>query len=94
MTSTFFTAGNTRANEEKTFSLELFGASDRIRIVGVAAINDNIALFKVRNQLSDEIIDGRPGLHKKNDLAGTLKFGGEFLDRVGTLDLRALSEEI
>jgi hypothetical protein len=94
MASTLFTARNTRANKEKTLGLELFGASDRIRIVGVTTINDDIALLKVRHQLSDEIIDGRAGLDKKNDFAGTLKFGGELLDRVGTLDVCALSREI
>lgn len=94
MASTLFTTRNTRANKEKTFGLELLGASDRIRVVGVATINDDVTLLEMGHQLGDEIIDGRPSLDEKNDLAGALEFGSKLLDRVGTLDICALSREI
>ena len=89
ITSALLTAGNTGTNEEEALGLELLGATDRVRVVRVTAVNDDVTLLEVRQELLNEGIDGRTSLDEKDDLARTLQLGAELLDRVSTLDVRA-----
>lgn len=89
ITGTFLTTRDTGANEEKTLRLELLGAADRIGIVGVTTIDDDISRLEMGNELLDELVNGRTGFDEEDDLAGTLELGYELLDRPGALDLGA-----
>ena len=42
----------------------------RVRVVLVAAINDDVARFEQRGELPDQLVDGDPRLHKHHDFAG------------------------
>ena len=86
---TLLTTRDTRANEEKTLRLKLLAATNTVRVVRVTAVNDDVTRFEVGDKLLDEGIDGSTSLDEKDDLAGTLELGGELLDRVSTLDVRA-----
>ena len=93
MASALLTTGHTRADEEKTLGLELLGAADGIRVVGVTAINDNVSRLEVRDELLDELVDGRTGLHEEDDLARTLELSAELLNGPGADDLGAFSKK-
>ena len=53
----------------------------------VATVNDDITLFEVRSQLTDEVIDGVPCFNEEDDLARTLELEDKFFDGVGPLDI-------
>ena len=53
----------------------------------VATVNDDITLFEVRSQLTDEVIYGVPCFNEEDDLARTLELGNKFFDGVGPLDI-------
>ena len=80
---------NTRSDEEKTVGLQLFGATDGIRVVRIATIDNNISFLEVRNELIDEVIDCLAGLDEENDLAGPLELRDELLNGVCSLDVGA-----
>lgn len=86
---TLFTTRDTRADEKQALLLQLLSAADRVGIMGVAAIDDDVTSLQVRGQLGDEIIDGRTSLHKEDDLAGPLELGNKLLDGMGALNLGA-----
>ena len=92
MTSALLTTGHTRADEEKTLGLELLGAADGIRVVRVTAIDDNVSRLEVRDELLDELVDGRTGLHEEDDLARALELLAELLNRPGTDNVGACME--
>jgi len=56
------TARDARADEEETLGLELVRPADRVGVVRVAAVDDDVALLEVRGQLVDEGVDGLAGL--------------------------------
>jgi hypothetical protein len=73
MASTLLTSGDAGTDEEEALGLESLSSADGIRVVGVAAVDDNIALLKVGNELVDEVVDGRAGFDEENDFAGSLQ---------------------
>ena len=89
VTGTLLTTGHTGTDEQEALRLKLLGATDRIGVVRVTTVNDDVTRFEVRDELLNESIDGGTGLDEEDDLAGTLELGAELLDRVGTLDLGA-----
>jgi len=48
ITSTLFTARDARPNEKETFSLKFLGSTNRIGIVRISAIYNDIAFVEVR----------------------------------------------
>ena len=54
--------------------------------MGVATIDDDIALFEVWFQLLDEIINSRPCFDKEDNLAGPLEFSDQLLDSMRALN--------
>ncbi len=60
----------------------------------VAAVNNDIALFQVRDELVDNLVNGLPRFHKDHDLAGTLEVGGQFFDAVAADDVFVLATAI
>ena len=87
VTGTLLTAGNTRADKEKALGLELLRAADRVGVVRVTTVNDDVALLEVRYELLDESVDSRTGLDEEDDLARALELRNELLNGPGTLDL-------
>lgn len=59
--------------------------------MGVTTVNDNVALFKVRLELRNKVVDGVAGLDKKDNATGSLEVCNELFDRVGTNNGFALS---
>ena len=86
---TLLTAGNTRTDEEKALGLELLRAADRVGVVGVTTVNDDIALLKERHELVNESIDGGTSLDEEDNLARALELRDKLLDRVRALDVGA-----
>jgi hypothetical protein len=84
ITGTFFTTGHTSADESNALLGKVSGTAVGVGVVGVSTINDDIALFAERQQLLDEVVDGRASHDQKHHTAGLLELGDEFLDRVGT----------
>lgn len=87
--STLFATRNTRTNEQETFGLKLLGTADRIRVVRVSSIDDDIALLEVRDELLNEAVNSVTGLDEENDLARALELGHKVLDRVSANDVGA-----
>jgi hypothetical protein len=88
-----FTSGYARADKEEALGLELLRATDGIGVVGVSAVDDNVALFEpALNEQADEIIYGRASFDEQNDFAGLLELGDELRDGVGALDLGSFGD--
>jgi hypothetical protein len=87
--STLLSTGNTRTDEQQTLLLQLGGPSDRVRVVRVSTIDDDVTLLEVGLELLDEGVDGGTGLDEEDDLSGSLQVGTELLDGVGTNDVLA-----
>ena len=65
-------ARDARSDKEQALGLELLGAADRVGVVRVAAVNDDVALFEVGLELADKVVDGLAGLDEEDDAAGPL----------------------
>ena len=90
ITSTFLTTRNTRTNEEETLRFELLCSANRIGVVRVATIDDDVTLLEIWFELFDEVIDSRTGFDQKDDLSWFFEFGAQFLDGMSSLDICAL----
>ena len=86
----FFAAGNAGADVEQALGLDVFRAADRVFEEGVAAVNDDVAGFEVRDDLVNEFVHGLAGLDHEHDAAGLLEQGDHLLDGVGADDIGAL----
>lgn len=89
MTSALLSSRYSRTNEQEALIFELFGPSDRVGVVGVTTINDDVTLFEKGNELLDEGVDGSTSLDKEDDFSWPLELGNEFLDGVSTLNIGA-----
>lgn len=83
---TLFASGNTSTDKADTFLGKVFGSTVAVWVVGVSAVNDDVALVAVREQLLDEVVDGRTSHDQKHHTAGFLELGDELLDRLGSDD--------
>lgn len=54
----------------------------------ISTVNDNITLFEVGFELSNEVVYGLTGLYEEDDLPGTLELLAQLLDGEGADDLR------
>jgi len=89
VTGAFLSSRYARTNKQEALLLEFFGPSDRVGVVGVTAINDDITLFEMGNELLNEGVNGSTSLDKEDDFARPLELGNEFLDGMSTLDVGA-----
>jgi hypothetical protein len=62
-------------------------SSDRVGVVRVSTINDDVTLLEVRLELTDEVVNGLTGLDEEDDSPGLGELGAELLDGVGTNDV-------
>ena len=86
----FLAAGNAGADVIQALALHIGGAADGIREMGIAAVDDDIALFQVRDDLLDKIVHRLAGLHHQHHLARLFQIGHEFFDGIGADDVLAL----
>jgi len=84
---TLLSSGNTGTDEQEALPLKLLGPSDRVGVVGVTAVNDNVTLLEMGDELLNKGVNGRTGLDKENYFAWPFQFGSELLDGVGALDI-------
>lgn len=87
VSGTFLTTGDTGTDKQETLGLEFLGPSDRVGVVRVSTVNDDVTLFKERFELSDKAVDGGTGLDQQDDLSGSLELLAELFDGVGTNDV-------
>lgn len=87
VTSTLLSSRDARANEQEALLLELLGPSDGVGVVGITAIDDDIALLEMGNKLLNKGINSIASLDKEDNFAWPLELGGELLDGVSALDL-------
>ncbi|MNV41938.1 hypothetical protein D3C71_1335920 [compost metagenome] len=78
--SAFFAAGYAGADEAEAFLFKLFVASNSIREVGVAAVDDDIPLIQVRNKLLNRRVGCFARLNHDQDFAGSFKRIHELLN--------------
>jgi hypothetical protein len=64
--SSFFSTRNTRTDEEKSFALDVLGSPFGVDVVGVPAIDKDVAWFKMRKELFDKIIDSGTTITEAN----------------------------
>jgi hypothetical protein len=89
MTGTLLSSRNTGTNEQEALRLELLGPSDGIGIVGVTAINDDITLLQMGDELLDEGVNSITSFDEEDDFSWSLQLGSELLDGVSALDFGA-----
>jgi hypothetical protein len=87
VSGTLLTTRDTGTDKEETLGLELVGSSDRVGVVRVTTVNDDVALLEVGLELTDEVVDGLTGLDEEDDSPGLGELAAELLDRVGTNDV-------
>lgn len=93
MPGTLLTSGNTGTDEQQSLLLQLGGPPDRVGVVRVSSVDDNVTLLEVGLELLDEGVDGGTGLDEQDDLSGSLQVGAELLNGVGTDDVLAWKVE-
>ena len=82
MPRAFLASRNARADEQNALIGERLGASVGVRIVGVAAIDNDVALFEMRRQVGDHLVDGVAGLDHQHHAARLLQDLRQLLDGV------------
>ncbi len=85
-----FAAGDAGADEEDALGGQVLGAAVGVGEERVAAVDDDVAGFEMRQQVVDHLVDGVAGLDHQHDAARALEQAGQLLDGVRADDLRAL----
>lgn len=80
---TLLTARDTGTDKEQTLGLELLGTADRVGVVRVTTVDNDITLLEERLELADKVVNGLAGLDEENDTTGSFELFAELLDRVG-----------
>ena len=80
VTRAFFATRHAHAEELDAFRRQVAGAHIRVFEVGVASINDEIALVQVRQQILDDRIHRSAGGHQHHDRARFAKQCNEIRD--------------
>ena len=89
--SALLAAGDAGADIIQALAFYILAAADGIREMRIAAVDDDVALFQMGNQLLDEGIHRRAGLHHEHDLPGLFQIFHQFLDGIGADDVLALA---
>jgi hypothetical protein len=59
-------AGDAAADIEQPLRLDISRPANRVLVVGVAAVDDNVARFQQQDQLFDEVVHRLPGFHQQH----------------------------
>ena len=87
MARTFFSARNTCADKTNAFFRQLNATAVGVRIIGIAAVNQDIALVQIRHNLFDKFVHGAACTNHHHDFSRFLKFIYQLLQTVGTDNL-------
>ena len=90
MARAFFTAGNAGSDVEQPFAFDIFRPAIGVFEERVAAVDDDVPGFEVREELFDEFIDRLAGLDEEHHAAGALEVRDHFRDGAGADDPGAL----
>ena len=80
VTRAFFATRHAHAEKLDAFRRQVAGAHVRVFEIGVAGINDEIALVQVRQQILDDRIHRSAGGHQHHDRARSAEQGDELMD--------------
>lgn len=86
ITSTLLTTRDTSANKANALLLEVSGTTVGVRVVRVTTIDYDVARVAVREELLDEVVDGRTSHDKQHHTTGLLQLGSKLLNGVSTND--------
>ena len=86
----FFSARYANAGVKKALGLQLQRPPARIIIIGIAAVNDDVARFEMGQELFDDNVHGAARLHHKHDPARPLEGSGQILETIGANDIPVL----
>ena len=85
-------AGDAGADEVQPVLLELLLAPDRVAVVGVAAVDDDVAVLEQRHQVVDHGVGGGAGLDHDQDDAGLLDGCHELLEALGAHEVTLVAD--
>ena len=86
VTRAFFTAGNAGSYKTDAFLAQIPGAPFGIGIIGIAAIDNDVAGIQKRQQLIDKVINRFAGAHHQQDFARMIEHRHQFFQAVGSLN--------
>jgi hypothetical protein len=84
ITSAFLAARDSSTYKKEAFGFKILGSADRVWVVRIATVNNDIALFQVRFEQFNKVVDGGSSFDEEKYFAGFFEFGTELLD-FGTL---------
>ncbi len=90
MTRAFFAAAHAGADVKQSFALDIFHAAVGVLEKRIAAVNDDVARFEMRQELFDEFVHGFAGLDEHHHAARLLELGNHFFDGMRADDFCAL----
>ncbi len=90
VTGAFLAAGYAGTDEQDALGLEFLAAAGAVSEQAVAAIDDDVTLLQVGDNLGDELVHRRAGLHQHHHAAGPLELGAHLGNGMGTHHLGAL----
>jgi len=88
--SALLASGDPCAQEVDPLFRERFCPPDRVLVIGVAAVDDDVARLQERQELVDDSVHRRSRLHHHHDLAGPRERLHEVAEAVGGNDLFSL----
>ena len=74
VTRAFFATGYARADKADAFRGQLVCTAGGIRIVGITAVNNDVAFVQKRNELFDKIVNNRASANHHHDFARFFQF--------------------
>jgi hypothetical protein len=83
--SALFSTRNTRSNEKQTLGFEFTLAAVCVIVERISTVDDDVAGFQIRGDLSNKVIHWLAGLDEHHDAAWALEFRNQFLNRVCAL---------
>lgn len=86
VSSTLLTAGDTGTDEADTLGSQVFCSAVGIGEMGVAAVNNDVALLAVGKEGLDEVVDWLTGHDQEHHTTGFLELADEFLNGICTFD--------
>ena len=90
----FFTAGDTGSDVQDSFRREIVRTANRIGELAVATIDDDVALFKERQQTFDHCIDRTSGFDHDHDATWTFQLAAKLFQRMRADDRLAAGSPV
>ena len=94
VTGTLLTTGHTGTDVADALGGEVLGAAVGVGVVGVATVDDDVALLEVGDKLLDELVYGITGLDEEDDFTWALELCAKLFDGPRSLDLGTWKETV